>query len=70
MIITYLTLTGVILAFVSIVIGFMQTRKKVAEVHVLVNSRLTSVMSRVNQLVGVLEQHDIDVPPDPNKAAE
>lgn len=41
----------------------------IAEVHVLVNSRLTAVLDRVTQLTEALKASDIAVPDDPNISA-
>lgn len=43
-----------------------KAQTQIDEVHVLVNSRLTNVMDRVEQLTRALEESDSDVPPDPN----
>jgi hypothetical protein len=40
------------------------TRRKVNEVHVLVNGRLTDVLDRVEQLTEALEASDTPVPPE------
>ena len=51
------------------VLGFIQTRnvkKQLTEVHVLVNSRLTSVLERVEQLSQRLDEEGIEIPPERN----
>jgi hypothetical protein len=55
-------LAGLVLAFISAVIGFLQLRRQIAEVHVLVNSQLAQVIGRVAQLTAVLEKAGIDIP--------
>jgi hypothetical protein len=62
MAITYITLAGVVVA----VVGLALSLTKLNAIHVLVNSRLTSVINRVAQLVDVLKFHGIDVPDDPD----
>lgn len=59
----WLALAGVVLTFAAVVIAFLQLRRKVAEVHVLVNSQLTAVLQRVAQLTAALENAEIEVPP-------
>lgn len=59
----WITLTGVILTFLAAVFGYLQTRRKIAEVHVLVNSQLHDVIDRVSQLTKTLDDHGIDLPP-------
>lgn len=39
--------------------------KAVQEIHVLVNSRLTEALARIDQLTETLEGSDTDVPDDP-----
>jgi hypothetical protein len=46
------------------VLGFIN-RKKIAEVHVLVNSQLTEVLKRVSQLSHTLTNAGVDIPPPP-----
>lgn len=60
----WLALSGVILTFATVVTGFLQLRRKVAEVHVLVNSQLSTVLQRVAQLTSALEHAEIEVPPE------
>jgi len=40
--------------------------EKIAEIHVLVNQRLTNVMDRVEQLTAALEKANVRVPIDPS----
>lgn len=61
----YLALVAGLVTLVAAIVGYFSLRGKITEVHVLVNSRLTSVMERVTQLVKVLEEHGIDIPEDP-----
>jgi hypothetical protein len=51
-------LTGLISAVTGLVVLF----RKVQAVHVLVNSQLTKMVSRVEQLTGVLQGAGLDVP--------
>jgi short-subunit dehydrogenase involved in D-alanine esterification of teichoic acids len=44
-----------------------QLAKAVQEVHVIVNSRMTAVLARVEQLTEALETSDTDVPVDPEE---
>lgn len=64
MIVLLLTITA--LASIASAIIAHRNAAVVAQVHVLVNSRMTAVLERVGQLTGALERSDIEVPPDPN----
>ena len=67
---SWLVLAGVVVTFLTSVTGFLASignRRKIAEVHVLVNSQLNTVLSRVAQLTGTLESAGIDVPPQPDE---
>jgi hypothetical protein len=66
--VSWLVLAGVVVTFVTSVIGFLSTRRKVAEVHVLVNSQLHDVLDRVSQLTVTLEAAGVDVPDPPTTA--
>lgn len=59
-------LTIVALASVGSAIVGVFVAITVGKVHVLVNSRMTAVLERVDQLTEALERSGIDVPPDPN----
>jgi hypothetical protein len=61
----WFVLAGVVLTFLTAVIGFLQTRRKLTEIHVLVNSQLHDVLTRVTQLTGTLEAAGVDVPDPP-----
>jgi hypothetical protein len=61
----WIVLAGVVVTFMTAVLGFLQLRRKVAAVHVLVNSQLTTVIDRVAQLTQALTASGIDVPPPP-----
>ena len=50
---------------IATLVTVMRTTKKVQEVHVLVNQRMTDVLARVEQLTGALENEGKEVPPDP-----
>jgi hypothetical protein len=43
--------------------GLIALLRKVQAVHVLVNSQLTAMMRRVDQLTGTLQGAGLDVPP-------
>lgn len=55
----WLELAGVIITFLTALLGVFQGRK----IHVLVNSQLTDVIGRVAQLTAALTQAGVDVPP-------
>lgn len=62
----YATLATALLAFLTAFIGFLASRKngtKINEVHLLVNSQLSNVVDRVDQLKGVLAGYNIAIPP-------
>lgn len=44
-----------------------QTKTQVQEVHVLVNSQMAEMVTRVNQLTEALQQSDTAVPPAPER---
>jgi hypothetical protein len=63
----WITLAVAALTFLTAVIGVWSTRqnrKKIAEVHVLVDGRMTTVLGRVAQLENTLVTADVEVPPD------
>jgi hypothetical protein len=72
----YATLATAILGFATALFAFLtsakngrkinDTQEKVNEVHVLVNSRLTNVMERVDQLTATLNKNAITIPEDPH----
>lgn len=64
---SWLVLAGILVTFVTSVVGFLSTRRKVAEVHVLVNSQLHDVLDRVSQLTVTLEAAGVDVPDAPKE---
>lgn len=63
----YGTLLGLI-AIAAVVTAILNSRvaRTVGQIHILVNSRMTSVLNRVDQLTAALDRADIDVPPDPD----
>jgi hypothetical protein len=72
---SYLVLAGVLVTFLTAVLGFLATRQKIGEVehkaeeiHVLVNSQLQAVVARVSQLIDALEHAGVAVPPNKNGA--
>ena len=63
----WITLAVAALTFLTAVTGVWSTRqnrKKIAEVHVLVDGRMTTVLGRVAQLEDALVTADVEVPPD------
>ena len=61
----WFVLIGLVLTFGTAVLGFLQSKRntaKIGEVHVLVNSQLTAMMKRVDQLTGVLQGAGLEVP--------
>lgn len=56
-----------VLTFLTAVIGYLSTRKKIAEVHVLVNSQLHEVLDRVTVLTSALDKAGVEVPPETAK---
>jgi hypothetical protein len=62
--VSWIVLAGVVLTFGGSVLGYLGTRRKIAEVHVLVNSQLAAVVERVAQLTATLEQAGVAVPPE------
>lgn len=66
-----LVFLGIIITFVTAIVGAAASvgnRKRINEVHVLVNSQLHDVLDRVTQLTVTLEGAGVDVP-DPPKSA-
>jgi hypothetical protein len=66
----WVILAGVILTFATAVVGAWQTwlnRQKIQEVHVLVNSQLSAVVARVDQLTKKLRDAGVDVPGKPGE---
>ena len=57
------------LAFVTALVTLLvsiQNSRRIEQVHVIVNSRMTAVLERVGQLTAALEGSDTAVPIDPN----
>lgn len=52
-------LTGML----SVILTYMN-RRKIKEVHILVNSKMAAALTRILQLEGALEDADVDVPAD------
>jgi hypothetical protein len=63
---SWLVLGGIIITFATSVVGFVSTRRKVQEVHVLVNSQLHDVLERVDQLKATLAAAGVDIPDKPS----
>ena len=70
-----ITLTAVLLSLATAVIGLVTARRtaknaavKIQEVHVLVNSQLSTVMGRVDQLTKALNSAGVDIPTDPKNS--
>lgn len=68
----YLILAGIVVTFITAVLGYMRTRHKLADIHVLVNSQLTNVIQKLStsierqdQLHDTLVRAGVDVPPKP-----
>jgi hypothetical protein len=62
------SLTGVVLTFLTALLAFLQSRRntaKIHEVHVLVNSQLHDVLTRVSQLTETLHVAGVPVPDAP-----
>jgi hypothetical protein len=67
--VSWLVLAGIVITFITSVVGLAATRgnrQKIAEVHVLVNSQLHAVLSRVDQLKETLQAAGVDVPDPPD----
>lgn len=65
---TNLIVLGIeLLTLLTAIVGFVTARKKVNEVHLLVNDRYSEMVKRVAQLITVLKNAGIDVPDIPNK---
>lgn len=64
--------TGVVVLLTTIVtlVLTLVNKRKVEQVHVLVNSQMTAVVARVEQLVKALEASDTEVPPPPDQRKE
>jgi hypothetical protein len=63
--VNWLVLAGIVVTFCTSLAGAAAAwgnRRKIAEVHVLVNSQLHAVLDRVAQLTGALEQAGAPVP--------
>jgi hypothetical protein len=57
-----------ILAFLAAATAALQayqSKSRIAEVHVLVNSQMTTVLNRVTQLTDALTKAGVAVPPEP-----
>jgi hypothetical protein len=64
---SWLVLAGIVITFCTSVAGAVATlgnRRRIGEVHVLVNSQLTAVVDRVTLLTATLERAGVEVPPD------
>jgi hypothetical protein len=53
----------VFLIGVVMLISVIHTKKKISEIHVLVNSRMSDMEGRVSQLIGALDAANVKVPP-------
>jgi hypothetical protein len=73
--VSWLVFAGIVLTFLTSVVGFLQSRQnkakikvvdtKVEGVHVLVNSQHDDLVDRVTQLTETLERADVEVPDPP-----
>lgn len=68
----FFTFTGVVLTFLTSLIGFIQVRKRqhkqaarLDEIHILVNSNMALVVERITVLTDVLVANGIPVPDAP-----
>lgn len=61
-----LALATAVVVLVTAVVAW-RTRRQVKEVHVLVNSRMAEMVTRVNQLTAALQQSGTAVPPAPER---
>lgn len=57
-------ITG-LLTFLAVVLGYLSTRKKVREVHVLVNKNNDDLADRVDQLGQSIQEQGGKIPPVP-----
>jgi hypothetical protein len=55
-------LIGLVTAVVLMVAAFVSLNKKVTEIHVLVNAKMTNALDRIEQLSAVLVQAGLLVP--------
>lgn len=60
-----LGLLGFTAPTLAVVVTFLLTRRKVQEVHVAVNGRLTILLARIEQLEGAIRTNGHEVPPAP-----
>jgi len=61
-----LTAFCTLVSAVAAMVLSIRNGRKIEEVHVIVNSRMASVLARVEQLTSALETSDTDVPDDPD----
>lgn len=57
--------SGIVVTFLTALVNFLsaiRSRKRIEEVHILVNSQLDAVVHRVAQLTEALEAADVAVP--------
>lgn len=61
-----------VLTFLTALLGYLSTRRKISAVHVLVDGNLSKVMAKLGieqdrsaQLEGTLQDAGVDVPPPP-----
>jgi hypothetical protein len=59
---TVIASAAVVLGFITALLG-LSARRRIQEVHVLVNSQLSDVLARVVQLTAALDAGGVDVPP-------
>jgi hypothetical protein len=65
----YIILATAILSFIAAAIAAFTSRenkKHIAEVHVVMNSRMSDALSRIEQLGNALQSRGIVIPNDPN----
>lgn len=73
----WLTRVAVFLTFLTVVFGFFtamagmrRQNRSLDDIHILVNSNYKAINDRVEQLIAILHEHQIDVPPPPKAPAE
>lgn len=63
---TWLIIAGFLVTLVVNGMGFASSRRKITQIHLLVNSRMTRVMARVDQLEHALIKSGADIPLPPD----
>lgn len=63
-------LTGLVGAVTAGVIAINQLKKRVSNVHELVNGQLSDIIARADQLEATLKEHGVPVPPPRRRATD